>query len=532
MKRSGRHAALVAAVVFVWGALFGLGCPPPVTPVQPRPAACETGKLGPNLVGRASAQAVVNGHEFTLEMATELNAVKRGASGGSLSHVVIRRAGAIALEVDTHLSPKGELEVRVHSADGFDGPKEVVLTSADRQTFQGTVDGKAIAPFSAKDKPEAMKFADGSPMPAGRVDDDIKQAVPLLANAVRDRCPAAKQPATPAARPSGPSADPPGHYSDPLLSSGCIACQAGAGAGEIACVAGAAIAAASCTIAYGICLAVGIAICETAYFVTLCTGCHIAEFPDCGGGGPCCPTDCKGDFCCDVGETCVGSDGLCCSPGFKGCGSGNCCAPTDTCMGDGTCCPSAAACGGKCCPGDQPLCLNTGTSACCTRAHACDGTCCNLNESCVNHACSACANCNGPNQECCFGQCCSGPQIFCDADSKSCKCKPSCSGKCGGAPDGCGGTCTAPCDASQKCFDQSCCTPSCDGKSCGAPDGCGGKCDGTCPHGKLCNDSFKCVPGGGCGAGRVDCCGDGSCCMTATSNQCYKCVCGDGATRP
>jgi hypothetical protein len=120
----------------------------------------------------------------------------------------------------------------------------------------------------------------------------------------------------------------------------------------------------------------------------------------------------------------------------------------------------------------------------------------------------------------------------------NCRCVPNCKGKCGGAPDGCGGKCTSGCgtgqvcnngvcitcanagvctgkcgivgscdcgvcvDPNQKCVNNKCvdipitpaCTPNCAGKVCG-PDGCGNAngC-GICGIGKKCNEATgKCV---------------------------------------
>ena len=501
--------------------------------------------------------------------------------------MTMRRNSALALAVDTELNAKGELKIRVQVGAGFHGPREVLLTSTDRETLRGEIDGKAIAPFSIHAKPGSMKLADGTAVPGGAIDADIRQAIPALMRSLQDRCPAAKAPPMPLPPSSSGGADPPGHYTDTLGSSGCVGCQAGTGAGEIICLAVAATASISCLFAYPICLAVAAAACVAAYFITLCTGCHVAEFPGCGGGGPCCPTDCTKDFCCGVGETCFGPNGLCCAPGFKGCGDRNCCASTDQCLGNGTCCPAdhsacngvccpntdqicnpntqacckqGAVCGNSCCDGPDQVCVSSSSSTCCASAHACGALCCAKSESCTdpNHGtCSACSDCTGPGKECCFGQCCAGAQIFCDTTSRSCKCKPNCDGKCGGAPDGCGGTCDGGCAEFFVCYQHSCCSPDCDGKCggvsdgcggtcsgcsqnqvcrgkscctlkclnqhCGAADGCGGKCVGLCPDGTVCNKQHACQKTGACAVGRVNCCGDGSCCRPP--GECFACRC-------
>lgn len=73
--------------------------------------------------------------------------------------------------------------------------------------------------------------------------------------------------------------------------------------------------------------------------------------------------------------------------------------------------------------------------------------------------------------------CCTPDQTY-DAFTNACVtpiiCTPDCTDKCGGADDGCGGSCDATCPDT--------CTPDCTGKCGGASDGCDGTCDATCPN--------------------------------------------------
>ncbi len=475
-----------------------------------------------------AVQADVSGKHFTLEASALLGVGPQGGSHGSEARMTVTRDAAVVVQVESHLSTDGKIQVHLQVGAGFSGPKDYAFTVADQKTLQGTIDGKPIAPLPLGAKIESPRYADGTPIPATQLDNDIKEALPLLARMAQEECPKVAPPqgggGAPAPAPVQ-GGDPPGHFSNPLGSGNCVACIAAVNGVLGGCVVATFVAASSCTVYYALCVAAGIATCFASEYLGLCTVCHDAEFSGCGGGGPCCLVDCVGDHCCDVGETCVGTAGLCCSPGFKGCGEGNCCSPTETCMGNGTCCPSTAACGGACCAADQD-CINSATSTCCSKAHSCDGVCCAQNEICTNHVCAPCPNC-GPTQECCAGQCCIGPQMFCDVDTKTCRCRPSCGGKCNGAPDGCGGTCTTSCAQRQVCVNQTCCTPNCLGK-CGVSDGCGGTCSTDCGEGKFCKDNV-CVST--CPPGRADCCGDGTCCLSSSGpDQCYKCTCGGQCT--
>lgn len=576
------HRALARVTLAL--VLVHAGCPTTPRQVPPKPAqSCALQDRGSDLVQSVSSRTVVGEGAFTLTLDSTIGKLDQGGIAASLGHMVIRRNEALALQVDTQVSPAG-LQIRVLTGEGFHGPREILFSSSDRETLRGSIDGRATAPLPIHGKPETLKLADGRPIPNGTVDADLKQAIPVLMGSIKALC----VPAAPAGKPKSPpgtgGGDPPGHFSDPVASGACIACMSAAGVGEVACFAATAIAAETCVYFYAICLGVGLATCLTAYLITLGTGCHAPPYSN-SGGGPCCPTACVGSTCCDVGENCVGPVGLCCSPGLKPCGDSNCCGATETCMGDGNCCASGhnvcngvccpgtdqicnpntqacckqgAVCGNSCCDGMDEVCVNSSSSTCCGKAHACGMACCASNESCTDpnqNKCSPCANCKG---ECCFGTCCATGQ-FCNAGSKSCKCQPNCNGRCGGAPDGCGGTCNGACGAGFVCSQQSCCQPSCTGKCGGAPDGCGGTCNGPCGGHAVCQGQTCCNPNcankacgapDGCGStcaghcptgnacsypshvcepvenlchGKSDCCGDGSCCLNA--NQCYKCQC-------
>jgi hypothetical protein len=461
-------------------AIFQSGCPKPIPP-QPLQHPCSAQKEGPNLVQTVAARTTIGASAFTLDVNVATNVTPSPSGGTTESQLVVRRNSALAFQADSTTTPQGALRVRVLLADGFEGMKEIVLTSADRVTLNGTIDGRALAPLSIHAKPESMRFSDGSPIPSVTMDADLKQALPLLVQSAKDSLHCAST-ATPPPTPPGGGAgsDPPGHHSDTLGSAGCIACIEACHQVEAGCIVAAAIGAISCTAGYGACLAAGIGMCAGGAFLCAQDICHV-PFLGGGGGGPCCVTACNQGSCCNPGETCVGPNGLCCSPGFKACPPQNCCGSNDTCMVDGTCCPagqvtcngnsrccdvgqtctndvccapgrnvcngvccphnndicnpntqkccpSGSVCFNSCCDGFDEVCVNSNASKCCARAHACGTSCCATGESCVDAnkgTCSACPNCTGlnPKQECCFGQCCTFPMV-CDSDKRSCVLAP------------------------------------------------------------------------------------------------------------
>jgi hypothetical protein len=103
-------------------------------------------------------------------------------------------------------------------------------------------------------------------------------------------------------------------------------------------------------------------------------------------------------------------------------------------------------------------------------------------------------------------------------------CAPQCAGRCGG-DDGCGATCPATtCPGSQVCTNGYCqCPPGttwCGGQCATACAYCG---DGSCNAGETCGTCPDDCGACGCAAGKVDCCGDGTMCMTPY--QCSKVQC-------
>lgn len=409
---------------------------PPQTPVP-----CAPRWQDSTLVRETSAQAVVGARQFTIDMRSAYD-----RTAGSQLDLSVRRGAALAMDFTLRTTAKGELEVHMLLGEGFHGPKELAFASADRKTLTGTIDGRPIAPFDLAASPETMKLADGGPLPEGDVDEDVEQALPKLLEAVKAQCSAA------APSPEKTSAlslvSEPAHPSHPDSSAGCILCVLAAQGVLAACLVGAVLSAAACGPFYPLCFAVLALGCAAALFATLCSGCSFFVGL-CSAGGSCCPVFCGPDKqCCGNGESCAGTEWLCCSPGLRACGTSNCCAPTDGCLANGTCCPIGntickgvccptgvtqclpstgecclgSACGNACCNPSQ-TCTNSATSTCCDTEHACGAVCCDKSQSCTDPnrgVCTSCSNCSGPNRECCYGQCCTEP-AFCSPFTRRCE---------------------------------------------------------------------------------------------------------------
>lgn len=188
--------------------------------------------------------------------------------------------------------------------------------------------------------------------------------------------------------------------------------------------------------------------------------------------------------------------------------------------GYGYLCPFGSCPSGEVCYGQTVKNVDSGKDM---KAYSCV---CDPTQTCSGKACGSDNGCGGT----CNGSCKDGgscvvktkdPMFYrytfvCDC-SGSCPsgqicqggacCTPSCSGKCGGASDGCGGTCTATCASGQTCYNKTCCTASCGG-TCGVSAGCGMTC--ACPSGYVCAGGM-CVNGSGCdtcnGVTHLDNCG-------------------------
>ena len=310
------------------------------------------------------------------------------------------------------------------------------------------------------------------------------------------------------------------------------------------------------------------------------------------GLGACNTATCQG--CCQGGTCLPGHTDEACGAfafpcqacaGDQTCSAGSCVPLSKTC--NSSTCPKGCCKGDKCTPGLTP-------TACGVLGKPC--LVCKEMEVCSQGKCVAYGKCNPTNcKTCCrAGVCVPGNTdaacgnggaecMDCTVLSGKCSagicsnCTPSCQGKCYGAPNGCGGTCTTntcagccqgavcqPGTANTVCGksgkqcadcvkaggtcqgDGSCsfCTPSCQGKCPGAPDGCGKTCTTSSCTG--CCNGTKCEPGtndnacGKAGGACSDCTltpggtckPDGSCstCSPNCTNQCSGASDGCGGT--
>jgi len=346
-----------------------------------------------------------------------------------------------------------------------------------------------------------------------------------------------------------------------------------------------------------------------------CQGCCqagkcIAPTPTaCGLGGAVCTPCPSGQECsagsCRAVSNCAASCEGCCKDGFClpgtssascGIGGGPCrpCAGSETCA-EGACVPAisqctAARCPLGCCKGAV---CNTARDTACGSAGAQCVDCTAKGGKCMSGVCSLCTpqctgKCVGASDGCggycttngCMG-CCSGTTCFptptdaaCGFNGSQCadcrikggtcsagtctSCTPSCSGKCPGASNDCGGTCSAnscpgccqgnvcvnpptaaacgingsPCAScgASPCTAGTCggCTPQCAGKCPGAPNTCGGACTTNgctgCCWGATCVNP---PTDGACGIGGKPCANcaavSGGKCNT-TTGACSSCT--------
>jgi len=448
--------------------------PPPPT------VACNATTQNGVSTQTATASTIIGSNQFTATYTKSL-AFSSGGALTSEDQLVVQRSvpglgatQAISLQVDSQSSSSGVLQVSATFGTGFQGVKQITLTSGDGATVQGTVDGAALAPFPIQADPKSVKLANGSAIPAMTVDSDTQQALPLLVQAIGAKC--AKTTGTSAsAVPSlggsgSPNEDPPAHFYNAYSSVPCLTCLLGCESVDTVCWGTSAVLASFCGPLYGICLAGELGYCEykdvgcyggtpwtysvSASGISVNLGpvgpCHMLGPSELRGatpssmGPPCCPTFCgtstalnSGSFCCGTGESCAAPP-LCCSAGLTACG-GNCCPSGQTCIGNNTCCPSGSACGSNCCAAGQAC---VGGNTCCDPSNSCGSNCCSAGQTCMQDGITCCApanvcsrNCCAPGEGCasngtccpvghavCNGLCCPNLNSACDPATNSCSC--------------------------------------------------------------------------------------------------------------
>jgi len=243
----------------------------------------------------------------------------------------------------------------------------------------------------------------------------------------------------------------------------------------------------------------------------------------CGGGGKhsvcgSSASTCKPKTCADI-QSLPGE--VLCGPQSDGCGGlitcgpadgGAECVPPQTCGGGG----KPSVCGGTqgCVPKTPATACNDGGALCGQVADGCGGTIdcggCAANQACGTGGVSKCGPANG-------GTCTPKSQAT------------ACSGKCGPAPDGCGGIydcggCTAPqsCGGGgtpSVCGGSSACVPKTAADCAAANVGCGPMADG-------CGGSVTCGPPGGCTPPQT-CGGGGIASQCGGTSACVKKTCAD-----
>lgn len=416
---------------------------------------CSFSFDGSQFVGGFSTQDRSSGDPVTLDIKAGVTAQSGDAAG---IHTTIGYRGDTLVQIDAMQSSTGPAQVHIHFGAMVKGVTDIVITSTDGKTFNGTVDGRALAPFTSVSK-DTIRFADGSTLPdvdgpPGAVE-AVKQ---VMRKAQRELGTCASGAGAAANAPSGSNgpipADPAtcnlGRGDNTSGSTGCVVCMGGCDAVAIGCEVAAALLCSGTLFGYFICLAAATIGCIGAQII--CNkACHFT-------GAPCCPVACGNVACCFNGDSCLDSSrGVCCASGLQPCHGKCCCQPTDTCLPDGTCCPSGqATCqtgsGTVCCPPGS-ICNN---GVCCPPANVvCAGVCCNSTSTCCGQTCcdvnsptspATCINgsicCVQPNHPCgntcCppFNACCNG--VCCDLGSVCA------SGTCCPVAQACGGICCQP----------------------------------------------------------------------------------------
>jgi hypothetical protein len=516
-------AGLIATWLLLSWAWVGVAARGPETV-----ASCTVRHDGAQVIAEFSSQDGKKGRRLTFDLVT---------SGGPPEHrstsLTVSSRNRLVLRLESNLIGSGALQAHFTAGVGFHGFREVDLTSADGQTFEGTVDGRALVPFRIDSGFRALAFADGQKAPHVKEKRFVRKGLRRLASrALESAC--VRDPSgasTVQARGLFDSCD--------LCQLGCIGSNWQCGLGTLVSGAGCALGPVACVVLFeanGYNCSTSTISCDDDCLnsndccAVPCAGGHgdacgrsCSEDAVCCGGQSCCSSagQCCGTVCCDVPNNdmyCADpTTGLCCFTDHRGdvCGSDQCC-PTDrpVCRDPAhvVCCApdSGDVCGDDCCPASASRCVHPlgvccapenvcgegccvppnvcqAGGSCCTPDGVCGSNCCQGEETCLDPARSLC--CGGLTSKVCGSNCC-GPDESCLGDS----CCP--------IAQVCGGTCCAP---GQRCVDPS--THTC------------GACDpGTEPCAPLGGGpALCCAPGVTCCAGPPpSCCSSSSqlCCGT------------------
>ena len=402
---------------------------------KPQPAC----KVNQGATGTTSTLAVKQG-DLSL---TTTERIPQNPGNALTSTTTIRQKGSLVMQTTMTFTGSGQTDIQIVYGKGFTGIERADLTT-NGQTVSGTVDGRAIVPFSAAAAPEVFQFQDGQPAPETSASKEVAQGLErifALAEAKAESC----APAEGRGRASGLSAQ--NHNSFQ-----CLTCKAGCGGAFLycgsklkgVCAATAAACLFGAPLCFAACAVAGGAICVAA--AVTCMGICARTV--------CCAVPC-GDTgstvtCCEDGQACL-RPGVCCQAGQFPCHGQNCCPSSQRCMPNGTCCiapdfPCGQSCcdrtlsccngvccsgqclGGVCCTPPSRRC-GSGFSARCCANECCNNVCCAAGESCHPQT-GQCAVLCPPNQDFCptggNGRCCNPLQSCCLSGS---------SWFCG--PDGC-----------------------------------------------------------------------------------------------
>lgn len=349
---------------------------------------------------------------------TTTERLPQNAGEALTSATIVRHKRALLLETRLSIGDGGRIEVVLVYGSAFTGIKRAEL-STNGTTVTGTVDGRAIVPFSASAEPAPFQFQDGQPAPNMSLSDDLTQQLAQLyarAEAQAEQCAEST-----AERRSGVGVE----RHDSLRCLGCHATCAGAFLYCGSKIKGAcAAAAAACLIGAPACFAACAVLGGAACVAAALTCSHL-----CAESGLCCAVPCGSTestvTCCEEGETCL-RPGACCRAGQTPCHGQNCCPSADRCLPGGACCLhpnfpcgqnccgpfSGICCNGVCCNGE---CVNN--TCCLPPSQRCGNTCC-ATTCCNNVCCPAGQACHPTTRQCAV--LCAANEEYCPALGRCC----------------------------------------------------------------------------------------------------------------
>jgi len=454
-----------------------------------------------------------------------------------------------------------EVRASIHYGESVQGVHSIELRIKG-DSVAGQIDGRDLRPFAkpadASQMAGLLAFADGSPVPVPTITADDQQTLADLLTQLQTKgqpCATGENKAPPPALSveDAPTNSIPGQQDDPQHSFACQLCLYAVDGAFLGCLGGVAAACASVGPLYPLCVGLGILGC----YGIAALGYYECEVP---GGSLCCPHTC-GSACCDIADSCLNNNGLCCPADTNPCNGVSCCkSDGSSCMANGQCCPAGdEVCNGsECCntQGAGEHCLyptpDSASQTCTTCSNAvCQGTCCNAGQACANGQCCAAASaCNvgQPNETCCSGdafictnptlfnnpipgqgQCCT-PQQACNGNTYCCGDGMSCvkpdpnnaeTNYCCPTPSACGTFCCNGGPTADRCaLDGETLAPTCGGSA----SICGGRCcnaaagqscknigTGTDPVYTCCSDAEFCQSPAG---------GPGVCCLQSLHQTC------------